>query len=51
VVVGEGTPQEIAASDNAFVHQFVNAEPDGPVAFDYPATPLEADLELMPSSS
>ncbi len=51
VVVGEGTPQEIATSDNAFVHQFVNAEPDGPVAFDYPATPLEADLELMPSSS
>jgi len=51
VVVGEGTPQEIATSDNAFVHQFVNAEPDGPVAFDYPATPLEADLELMPSSN
>jgi phospholipid/cholesterol/gamma-HCH transport system ATP-binding protein len=46
VVVGEGTPQEIARADNAFVHQFVNAEPDGPVAFDYPAAPLEADLDL-----
>jgi phospholipid/cholesterol/gamma-HCH transport system ATP-binding protein len=44
VVVGEGTPQAIQASGNAFVHQFVNAEPDGPVAFDYPAPPLEADL-------
>ena len=48
VVVGEGTPQEIAQTDNAFVHQFVNAEPDGPVAFDFPAPPLEADLELAP---
>jgi phospholipid/cholesterol/gamma-HCH transport system ATP-binding protein len=46
VVVGEGTPQEIFASNNAFVHQFVNAQPDGPVAFDYPAVPLEADLEV-----
>jgi phospholipid/cholesterol/gamma-HCH transport system ATP-binding protein len=46
VVVGEGTPQAIAETDNAFVHQFIHAEPDGPVAFDFPAPPLEADLEL-----
>jgi phospholipid/cholesterol/gamma-HCH transport system ATP-binding protein len=46
VVVGQGTPKEIAETGNAFVHQFVNAEPDGPVAFDYPAPPLAADLEV-----
>jgi len=48
VVVGEGTPEGIARTDNAFVHQFVNAEPDGPVAFAFPARPLEADLEVTP---
>jgi len=44
VLVGEGTPKEIASSDNAFIHQFVNAQPDGPVAFDFPADPLAAEL-------
>ena len=36
-VVAEGTPDEIRASKDAFVHQFIYAEPDGPVHFDYPA--------------
>lgn len=35
-VVAEGTPDEIRASKDPFVHQFVYAEPDGPVHFDYP---------------
>ena len=38
-VVAEGTPDEIRASRDPFVHQFVHAEPDGPVHFDYPAPP------------
>lgn len=36
-VVAEGTPDEIRASSDPFVHQFVHAKPDGPVHFDYPA--------------
>ena len=36
-VVAEGTPDEIRNSSDPFVHQFVNAEVDGPVPFHYPA--------------
>ena len=36
-IVGEGTPDQIRASDLPFVRQFVHAEPDGPVPFHYPA--------------
>lgn len=45
VLVGEGTPQDMVHSPNPSVHQFLNAEPEGPVAFHYPAPPLAADLE------
>lgn len=36
-IVAEGTPDEIRASRDPFVHQFVHAEVNGPVRFDYPA--------------
>ncbi len=36
-IVAEGTPDQIRASTDPFVHQFVHAEVDGPVRFDYPA--------------
>ena len=36
-VVAAGTPDEIRASDDPFVHQFVHAEVEGPVHFDFPA--------------
>ncbi len=36
VIVAEGTPDEIRASDKPFVHQFVHGEMDGPVPFHYP---------------
>ncbi|MDD2740914.1 MAG: ABC transporter ATP-binding protein [Rhodocyclaceae bacterium] len=39
-IVAQGTPDEIRASKDPFVHQFVHAEPDGPVHFDYPAPPV-----------
>ena len=39
-IVAEGTPDEIRASGDPFVHQFVHAEADGPVHFHYPAPPL-----------
>ncbi len=44
VVVGRGTPAELRESNDPYVHQFVHAEADGPVAFRYPAKPYEADL-------
>jgi phospholipid/cholesterol/gamma-HCH transport system ATP-binding protein len=36
-VVAQGTPDEVRASTDPFVHQFVHAEPDGPVPFHYAA--------------
>ncbi|MBP7423992.1 MAG: ABC transporter ATP-binding protein [Sulfuritalea sp.] len=46
VVVAEGTPEELINSPNASVHQFIHAEPDGPVAFHIPHAPYTRDLEL-----
>lgn len=43
-VVAQGTPDEIRASKDPFVHQFVCAEADGPVPFHYPAGPFDQDL-------
>lgn len=45
VIVARGTPDEIRASADPFVHQFVHAEPDGPVPFHYPAPPLASLIE------
>jgi len=46
VVVAEGAAAEMLDSTNPFVHQFVHAEPDGPVAFQYPSRPYAEELEL-----
>ena len=46
VVVAAGTPDELLNSDNPSVHQFIHAEPDGPVAFHYPRQPYSSDLNL-----
>jgi phospholipid/cholesterol/gamma-HCH transport system ATP-binding protein len=43
-IVARGTPQEMLASNDPFVHQFVHAEPDGPVPFHYPGRSLEQDF-------
>ncbi len=43
-IVAQGTPDEIRASRDPFVHQFVHAEVDGPVRFDYPASDLRSDF-------
>src|ERR1051325_2336685 len=47
MVVGKGTPDEIRTSPSAYLKQFVNALPDGPVRFHFPAPPLEQDLRLL----
>ena len=43
-IVARGTPDEIRASQDPFVRQFIHAESDGPVAFHYPAEPMRASL-------
>jgi len=43
-VVAQGTPSEVRASADAFVRQFVEGEPDGPVPFHYPATSYRSEL-------
>jgi phospholipid/cholesterol/gamma-HCH transport system ATP-binding protein len=45
-VLGKGTPQEIASSEDPYLKQFVNALPDGPVRFHFPAAPVAEDLNL-----
>lgn len=46
VVVAEGTAKEMLRSHDRFVDQFVNAKPDGPVAFHHPAEPYRETLRL-----
>jgi phospholipid/cholesterol/gamma-HCH transport system ATP-binding protein len=48
-VIAQGTPDEIRASPEPFVNQFVNGKPDGPVPFHYPAPEYAADLEVAPA--
>ena len=43
-IVAQGTPDEIRASVEPFVHQFVFGEADGPVHFHYPAADFGLDL-------
>jgi len=45
-IVGEGTPDEVRASKDPFVHQFVHGETDGPVPFHYAARDYAADVGL-----
>ena len=43
-VVAHGRPEELNASEDPQVRQFIRGEPDGPVRFHYPATPLAQDF-------
>ena len=43
-LIAQGSPDELRASHDPLVHQFVGGEPDGPVSFHYPAQPLQADF-------
>lgn len=45
-IVAQGTPEQMRVSDDPYVKQFVNAEPDGPVPFHYPGQSLADDLGL-----
>ncbi len=43
-VMGQGSPQELKQKGSAFVKQFLNGLPDGPVPFHYPAPDYGVDL-------
>lgn len=43
-VVGEGSPEALRNSTSEWVRQFMDALPDGPVPFHYPAPDYEDDL-------
>ena len=43
-IVAQGSPQELMDSTDPEVRQFVRGEPDGPVKFHYPATPIGQDF-------
>ncbi len=43
-VIDEGEPQSLGRSDSAWVRQFLEGQPDGPVPFHYRAPPYRADL-------
>ena len=46
VISAHGPTAEMVASSDPFVHQFLHAEPDGPVRFHFPARGIAQDLEL-----
>ncbi len=48
VVVAEGDAATMQDATDPFVHQFVHAEPDGPVAFQYPSRPFTDELQIQP---
>ena len=43
-VAAQGTPQEVMASRDPLVEQFVHARPDGPVKFHYPGPTVAQDF-------
>jgi phospholipid/cholesterol/gamma-HCH transport system ATP-binding protein len=45
-VVAQGNPTTLDRSGDAYAHQFIHAEPDGPVPFQLPAPSLSADFRL-----
>ena len=43
-IVASGTPEEVHASSDPFVRQFVDGAPDGPVPFHYPAPAYREEI-------
>jgi phospholipid/cholesterol/gamma-HCH transport system ATP-binding protein len=50
VIAAHGPTAEMVASEDPFVHQFLHAEPDGPVRFHFRARPIAEELELASPS-
>ena len=43
-IIAQGTPDEVRASSDAYVRQFVDGEPDGPGPFHYPARAVKEEF-------
>src|SRR5688572_1536297 len=46
VIAAHGPTHAMVESTDPFVHQFLHAEPDGPVRFHFPARPLADELDM-----
>ncbi|MBP6019318.1 MAG: ABC transporter ATP-binding protein [Burkholderiaceae bacterium] len=38
-LIASGSPQQLSESQDPYVQQFLNGQPDGPIAFHYPSSP------------
>ncbi|WP_236904022.1 ABC transporter ATP-binding protein [Comamonas serinivorans] len=47
-IAAQGTPDEVRASTDPLVQQFVHARADGPVRFEYPGPSIEQDFGVTP---
>jgi phospholipid/cholesterol/gamma-HCH transport system ATP-binding protein len=43
-IAAQGTPEQVRASDDPLVSQFVHARPEGPVRFHYPGPTVAQDF-------
>jgi len=46
-IAAQGTPQELMRSNDLFVRQFIDAQPDGPVPFHYPGLAIDQDFGVV----
>lgn len=46
VIAAQGSVEEMRNSQDPFVHQFLHAEPDGPISFQFPSKPYNEDLNI-----
>ena len=46
-IAAQGTPEDLQKSEDLFVRQFIDAQPDGPVPFHYPGKPISEDFGLQ----
>ena len=46
-IAAQGTPEDLQKSEDLFVRQFIDAQPDGPVPFHYPGKPIAEDFGLQ----
>ena len=46
-IAAHGTPQELMRSNDLFVRQFIDAQPDGPVPFHYPGLEIDQDFGVV----
>jgi phospholipid/cholesterol/gamma-HCH transport system ATP-binding protein len=50
-IAAEGTPADLMKSEDLFVRQFIDAQPDGPVPFHYPGKKLQDDFGITGAAS